>query len=265
MINASDRQASGDAPEESASSLFQKQWLTYRKMVDNNYTFHREVYGELHRILIDGAVQPFRFLDIACGDASMAVTALRGTQIAHYHGIDLSQAALDLARSALAELACPVVLERRDYVAALSDCPEPVDVVWIGYSLHHLLGPAKLGLMRAIRAVVADRGLFLMCEPASPDGEDRGAWLRRYELLNQPLWNALTPQEWDAVMTHVRSADFPETSSQWNALGQEAGSAKCERCSWRRTTSIECIVSEPEACGRIAPAQEVQFARVQEN
>jgi hypothetical protein len=62
-----------------------------------------------------------------------------------------------------------------------------------------------------------------MCQPASPDGEDRVAWLRRYELLNQPLWNALTPQEWDAVMTHVRSADFPETSSRWHSLGREAG------------------------------------------
>jgi ubiquinone/menaquinone biosynthesis C-methylase UbiE len=206
-----------------AAALFQREWLTYRKMVDNNYTFHREAYGKLHRALVEDAAQPFRFLDIACGDASMTVTALRGTRIGHYHGIDLSQAALDLARSALAELACPVILERRDYVEALRDRSEPVDVVWIGYSLHHLLAPAKLALMRAIRAVVGDHGLFLMCEPASPDGEDRGAWLRRYELLNQPLWKALTPQEWDAVMTHVRSADFPETSSRWHELGREAG------------------------------------------
>ena len=210
-------------PINPAAALFQREWLTYRKMVDNNYTFHREVYGELHRVLVDDAVQPFRFLDIACGDASMAVTALRGAGIARYHGIDLSQAALDLAKSALAELACPVILERRDYVEALRDRPEPVDVVWIGYSLHHLRAPAKLALMRAIRAALGDRGLFLMCEPASPDGEDRAAWLRRYELLNQPLWSALTSQEWDAVMTHVRSADFPETNSGWHALGREAG------------------------------------------
>jgi hypothetical protein len=62
-----------------------------------------------------------------------------------------------------------------------------------------------------------------MCEPASPDYEDRSAWLRRYERLNQPLWAALTPEEWDAVMTHVRAADFPETSARWHALGREAG------------------------------------------
>jgi methylase of polypeptide subunit release factors len=111
-------------PSNPAAALFQREWLTYRKMVDNNYTFHREAYGELHRVLVDDAVQPFRFLDITCGDASMTITALRGTRIAHYHGIDLSQAAFDFARSALAELACPVVLERRDYVEALRDRPE---------------------------------------------------------------------------------------------------------------------------------------------
>jgi hypothetical protein len=104
MINVSDRPAPGDKRDESASSLVEKQWQIYRKMVDNNYLFHREGYGEPHRVLADDAVQPFRFLDIACGDASMTVTALRGTRIAHYHRIDLSQAARDLARRALAEL-----------------------------------------------------------------------------------------------------------------------------------------------------------------
>jgi ubiquinone/menaquinone biosynthesis C-methylase UbiE len=223
MIDASGRQATGDEAEESASSLFQRQWQTYRKILDNNYTFHQDAYAELHRILVDEAVRPFRFLDIACGDASATVNALIGTQIAHYRGIDLSQAALDLARTALEALACPVILERRDYVEALRDRSEPVDVAWIGYSLHHLLAPAKLALMREIRGVVGDRGLFLICEPASPDGEDRGAWLTRYEMLNQPLWNALTSDEWEAMITHVRAADFPETTSRWNSLGREAG------------------------------------------
>src|SRR5262249_46267857 len=83
----------------SGAAVFEREWLTYRKIIDNNYSFHREVYGELHRILVDEAVQPFRFLDLACGDASVTVTALRGTRAAHYHGIDLSQAALDLART----------------------------------------------------------------------------------------------------------------------------------------------------------------------
>jgi len=175
MVNVCHYEPTRDMLDEPALALFQQQWQLYRKFVDNNYFFHREVYSQLHRILVDEAVQPFRFLDIACGDARATVDALKGTRVAHYHGIDLSEAALDLASKTLEKLACPVRLDHRDFVAALRDRPEPVDVAWIGLSLHHLLAPAKLTLMREIRSVVGDRGLFLIYENASPDVEDREA------------------------------------------------------------------------------------------
>ena len=211
-----------DTLDEPMMALFQHQWHLYRKSVDNNYFYHREVYARLHRILVDEAVQPFRFLDIACGDAKATVETLKGTRVAHYYGIDLSQAALELASKALESLGCPVTLDHRDFVEALHDWPEPVDVAWIGLSLHHLLAPAKLSLMREIRGIVGDSGLFLIYENASPDGEDRDAWLRRWERQNQLLWTALTTEEYEAMKAHVRANDFPETTSQWQSLGREA-------------------------------------------
>jgi ubiquinone/menaquinone biosynthesis C-methylase UbiE len=220
MIEGHDHHQSKAGSDPLATALFQQQWQAYRKIIENNYTFHREAYGALRKVLIDEAIQPFRFLDIACGDASASVNALKGTRIAHYHGIDLSQAALDLARPALDMLACPVILECRDFVVALRDRIEAADVVWIGYSLHHLPATAKLVLMREIRTVVGNHGLFLVCEPASPDDEDRSGWLLRYERLNKPLWTALTPEEWGALMVHVRAADFPETNSRLHLSGR---------------------------------------------
>ena len=80
---------------------------------------------------------------LACGDASVTVEALKGTQIASYHGIDQSQAALELASQALETLACPVTLDRRDFVEALRDRPEPVDVAWISLSLHLALAKCE--------------------------------------------------------------------------------------------------------------------------
>ena len=115
--------------EDSTHAIFFRAWQTYRKLVDNNYLFHREAYGRLHRFLIDDVAAPFRFLDVACGDASATVGALLGTQITHYHGIDQSAAALTLAREALAVLDCPVVIEQNDFVAALNDSPAPADIV----------------------------------------------------------------------------------------------------------------------------------------
>ena len=78
-----------DTLDEPAAALFEQQWQLYRKFVGNNYFYHREVYAQLHRILVEEAVQPLRFLDIACGDARANVDALRGTRVAHYHGIDV--------------------------------------------------------------------------------------------------------------------------------------------------------------------------------
>jgi SAM-dependent methyltransferase len=176
----------------------------------------------LHRILVEEVARPFRFLDIACGDASATADALKGTQVAHYHGIDLSQAALDLASKNLESLACPATLEHRDFVAALRDRPESADVVWISLSLQHLLAPAKLTVMREIRSLLDDRGLFLIYENASPDGGDRDTWLLRFS-QNQPLWTALTPEEYEAMAAHAHANDFPETTSRWHSLGREAG------------------------------------------
>jgi hypothetical protein len=74
-----------------------------------------------------------------------------------------------------------------------------------------LLTPAKLVLMRQLRDIVGDRGLFLIYEDASPDGEDRDAWLRRWD-RQKSSWTAFTPEEWDAITDHVHAADFPENA-----------------------------------------------------
>src|SRR6202023_2483234 len=81
---------------------------------------------------------PFCFLDIACGDASTMTAALRGTQVRHYHGIDLSQAALELAADNLADLPFEVDLDHRDFVEAMMRRPEHADASWCSLSVHHL-------------------------------------------------------------------------------------------------------------------------------
>jgi hypothetical protein len=76
--------------------------------------------------------------------------------------------------------------------------------------------------MRQMRNVVGDHGIFLIYENASPDGEDRDAWLRRWD-DQEPSWPALATEEWDAMQVHVHTNDFPETNSDWYALGREGG------------------------------------------
>ncbi len=222
MLGAQSATSTAKASRNSAAAIFQREWRLYRKMVDHNYLFHREAYGQLRRTLLEDAARPFRFLDLACGDASATVSALEGTEIASYCGVDLSAEALDLARAALADLGGPVSLREDDFVEALADWCEPVDVIWVGLSLHHLRAPAKLEAMRAARRLLDRRGMLLAYENTSPDGEGRAAWLQRWDSQERD-WSGLTPGEWRRIRAHVRTHDHPETVSRWRELGREAG------------------------------------------
>src|SRR5215204_4989376 len=111
--------AARDRQHEPSQAVFQQEWQIYRTLVDENYLFHREAYACLHQILVADVRHPFRFLDIACGDATSSVDALTGTRLDHYYGIDLSAGALELARQSLAVLECPVTLDHADFVEAL--------------------------------------------------------------------------------------------------------------------------------------------------
>jgi len=223
MVNILRHASASPVVDEQAMQTFRHQWQVYSKLVDNDYLSHQAVHAVLHRELMTDVNRPFRFLDLACGDARLTVAALQGTPVIHYHGIDLSAPALAMARQTVETLACPVELEQEDFVSAMRGRPEPADVVWIGLALHHLQTRDKRVLMREVRAVIGDGGRFLIYEPVCREGESRPAYLDRFEQVNHSAWAALTSEEWAAMLAHVRAADFPEPSSVWAQLGRDAG------------------------------------------
>jgi hypothetical protein len=213
----------GAVVDAAALAQFQQQWATYRKLVESNCLSHCEIGSILRNSLNERFTSPFSFLDIACGDASMMKTALAGTRVRHYHGIDLSQPALELAAANLAGMPFEVDLDHRDFVAALMQRPEHADVAWCSLSIHHLSSADKLRLMKAIRGTTGTRGMFLLYEPATRDDEDRAAYLDRFMRTNKSLWAALTLAEWDQIWQHVSTCDFPESAAAWCDLGMQAG------------------------------------------
>src|SRR5215472_8021934 len=105
--------------DEQEMEAFRHQWQIYSKVVDNDYLSHQAVQTVLHRELVTDVNRPFRFLDLACGDARLTVAALQDTPVIRFHGIDLSAPALAMARQTVKALACPVELEQEDFVTAM--------------------------------------------------------------------------------------------------------------------------------------------------
>ena len=207
---------------ESDQALFAAGLLTYEKVVRLNYMAHREVYGLLRQVLLTEAPERFVFLDLACSTATASVEALKGTDIGKYIGIDISKPSLQAAEIAVSGLRCKTELRCQDFVEAIEAWNEPVQVIWIGQSLHHLRAPEKRSFMQRVHRLLPDNGLFLIWEPTCVTGEDREGWFERYELL-RPQWSMVTDDEFAAFASHCRASDYAETCEEWKAIGREAG------------------------------------------
>jgi ubiquinone/menaquinone biosynthesis C-methylase UbiE len=227
MVNIHHHEPMSPVPDAEAMDIFERQWVVYQKFVDNDYGEHQAAYRTLHHVLATTA-KPFSILDLACGDAKSMVAALKGTSVAHYHGVDLAPPALDLAAHNLDALGCDVELEHSDFTDAVQNRPEPADVVWIGLSLHHLRASEKQALMGDIRSMIGPAGTLMVYEPTCLDGESRDEYLDRYEAVARGQWTGFDSDEMAALMQHVRSSDYPETTASWNALGRNAGFAKTD-------------------------------------
>jgi SAM-dependent methyltransferase len=123
----------------------------------------------------------------------------------------------------LKALACGVALDEADFTHVMRGRTRDADIVWISLSLHHLETVDKRQLMREIGQHMRVDGAFLIYEPTREDGEDRPAYLDRFEEIGRKDWTELSAEEFEEAMAHVRGCDLPETVSGWIALGREAG------------------------------------------
>lgn len=219
-------QPDGAVVDEDALEQFQAQLATYQKLVVADSLSHKAVGTILNDTLNRTFTRPFSVLDIACGDASEMKRALAGTQTRHYHGVDLSEPALELAANNLQDMPFEVELDHRDFVEALAGRAEPADLAWCSLSIHHLQTDGKLRLMQAL---CASTGTMLMIyEPARLEGKTRDGYLERFRRVNRPAWTMLSPTEWAQIDHHVTTCDFPETAAGWLDLGRKAGFSRAQ-------------------------------------
>ncbi len=214
------------------AEIFRNEWPTYKKVLDCNYMFHREIYHDLGRFLERRfASRSFSILELGCGDASQTARALANCQVSAYRGYDLSDIALKDAARNLAALHCDVRLSCAHLLSGLAESEGGYDVVFSSFALHHLTLDEKRRFFSLSHRALKDNGVLLLVDVIRAEHEDRPTYLRSYLGHLAEHWSALTEEELLSVSAHIEGNDFPETPSLYRAMAQELGFPQAQQLS----------------------------------
>jgi len=230
MINAHNPTATPVATDLDPATIFETDWQIYRTLVDNNLLFHQEVSEILVQEMTTRFSGGFRFLDLACGDADVMSRALRKTAVKNYLGVDLSPQALAIATKNMEDAPFDARLEQIDILTTLSENPATYDVIWCGLCLHHFQSSEeKRRVFSAIRSALTSNGVFFSFEPVLPEGKSIKIFNRQNRQQFRKDWSPpLTEEQFERLMTHIETCDFPETAHGWLIAGRAAGFSAAE-------------------------------------
>lgn len=225
------------------AAKFFDEWSMYQRVLDSNYMFHDEIYRGVERLLAEHfAARPIAVLDLGCGSARHLSAALAGRCVSAYRGYDLSEAPLAEAARNLARLECAVDLKQGDQLEALRRESGAFDLIFCGFSLHHLTTENKKEFFRlAHRRLNAD-GVLLVVDPARGEDEPQPIYLDLYCGWIRSEWESMPTAALDAICEHIRGNDFPETARDLRAMASEEGfdrAKEMEPYRWHHTWSFE--------------------------
>ncbi|MEP3046944.1 MAG: class I SAM-dependent methyltransferase [Roseibium sp.] len=216
--------SSGIPNEPDLLSFFRYEWGIYLKLVRSNAMNHLDISALLRQLIDDRLGQPFSFLDLACGDAALAHSILEGTQVERYEGIDLNRAALDLAEENMKDVSYEITFSEEDMVAAVESRPETADMIWCGFSIHHLKAKdQKQAMLNSIYKALKPSGFFVCFEPTRHSEETRDSFILRGQDQIRERFSVLSDDEFEHMWSHIKAHDFPESSETWIAMGETAG------------------------------------------
>lgn len=224
-----------------AHEFFVDHWTVYRKVVDGNYMFHREIYSEVERWLAATPGQPLRLLDLGCGDAGQIAPRLARLNLSGYVGVDLSAVALEWARRNLADLRCPVELYEAEMLDWLRRETGEYGALFSSFALHHLQTAEKQAFLRRCQERLIPGGRMLLVDVMRDDDQDLPAYLEAYCSLMERDWHGLNRQELDFIIDHVRGNDVPETVTDTRRMALEAGFTRAESILQRNFHHLLCL------------------------
>src|SRR5215813_4397573 len=185
---------------------------------------HDEIYSDVQRFLAEHyGHRPFALVDLGCGSARHLARALQGLSVSRYFGYDLADTALAEAARNLAGFDFPVELHKGYLLSGLKARGEKFDVVFTSFALHHLASGEKSVFFQSAYQRLDEDGVLLFIDTMRDDDEDRGLYLDRYCAWLRSRCKTLSAAALDHLCAHIRSSDFPETTTVVQGVATEAG------------------------------------------
>lgn len=199
-------------------------WSLYDHVLDHDYMFHNELYAEVGRVLaqhFDG--RSFSVLDLGCGSGRHLAPVLAALPARDYEGHDLSAVAVEHARRTFAAARFPMRLCVGDLRDALTTESSPVDLIFSGFTLHHLTSEERVMVLKRAQQRLAPGGLLLWVDSFRADHESRSEWLDAYCGWIESEWRAIPPEGIAAIIGHIRECDQPGTLKEYSGTATQAG------------------------------------------
>jgi len=213
--------------------FFDRQWSTYRRVVDHDLMEHRALTAATAGAINDWlAARPAgaptaHMVDLGCGDLGLLAPVLRHLPLGSYLGLDLSDPVLPRAAAALGPVSYPCQWRQQDLLAwaEAEPEPEPVDLLHSAFALHHLSDDDKARFLELCRRHLSPDGLLLWADVFREPGEAREAYVARYVERIRSGWTPLEPEQRQQVIDHLSQFDNP--------ADRDVIQHTAEACGWR--------------------------------
>ncbi len=215
--------------------FFNRQWASYRAIVEHDLMEHRSVAAATSRALEgwlaerDAEAPAPVMVDLGCGDLALIGPLLRSLPLGSYTGLDLAGVVLPLAQQALGEVPFATHWVEGDLLAwatgeeRATDANTPVDILHSAFAIHHLDQPQKEAFLAAARQRINSSGIFVWTDVFREPGETRDAYVKRYTRRIRTGWQPLSAEQQDHVINHLSSFDMPADRAEIQAAAEAAG------------------------------------------
>jgi hypothetical protein len=220
--------------------LFEKQWASYRAVVEHDLMEHQAVANATaaalkgwlaHRPANAAAPQ---LVDLGCGDLALLAPLLRRLPLGSYTGLDLTPAVLPLAKAALGAVSYPTYWQEGDLLAwataaAISDpstadhAAKPVQILHSAFAVHHLSDGQKATFLASARRRIANDGLLIWADVFREPDETLAAYRQRYSTRIREGWQPLSGEQQEQVIAHLSQFDIPAERGSIEVVAASAG------------------------------------------